>query len=59
MKNNSTDNQITEARKDRLHKAVAVNIEATTSQVDVKASKRRRKRDYAKKIMNDPFIFTV
>lgn len=64
MKNNNQDTPKA-ARSTRLHKAVATDIlvipEVVQNNQQRLAQKPRRKRrtNYAKKIMNDPFIFNV
>ena len=65
MKNNNQNHQIKEARSSRLRKAAATDIlvipEIVESNHARLAQKPRRKRrtNYTKKIMNDPFIFNV
>lgn len=64
MKNNNQDTPKA-ARSMRMHKAVATDIlvipEIVQNNQQRLAAKPRRKRrvNYAKKIMNDPFIFNV
>ncbi len=64
MKNNN-DNEITDGRKQKLQRAHATDILVIPKVVEQNharlASRPRRKRrtNYAKKIMNDTFIFNV
>lgn len=64
MKNNHQDTSKT-ARSARMHKAAATDIlvipEVVQNNQQRLTAKPRRKRrtNYAKKIMNDPFIFNV
>jgi len=59
MKNNNQHHQIRQARADKLHKAVLVQAEVAQNTEPIQVRRRRRRVNYAKKIMNDPFIFTV
>lgn len=64
MKNNN-QNEIRQGRAQKLHKAMATDIlvvsKASQNTVGNQAQPQRRRRriDYAKKIMNDPFIFQI
>ncbi|MES2970920.1 MAG: hypothetical protein V4702_01190 [Patescibacteria group bacterium] len=64
MKNNN-GHEIKQARASRLHKAVTTDILVMPAVVQSNQRrlssqpKRKRRRDYAKKIMNDPFVFNV
>lgn len=64
MKNNN-DHDIKRARAAKLYKAAAMDIIVNPDLVRSNQQrlagqlKRRRRRDYAKKIMNDPFIMSV
>lgn len=64
MKNNN-DNDIKQARMHKLSRALTTDIlimpEVVRNNERRLASqpKRRRRRDYAKKIMNDPFIMNI
>lgn len=64
MKNNE-QNEIKEARAGKLHKVMPTDILVTPRVVEVNQEslaqrpRRKRRTNYAKKILNDPFIFTV
>lgn len=64
MKNNN-DYEIKQARANRQHKAASTDILVNhhviqSNQRHLAAQpKRKRRRDYAKKIQNDPFIMNV
>jgi hypothetical protein len=64
MKNNN-HNDIKKGRTNQLQRAASTDILVNLEVVELNQRrlaaqpKRKRRRDYAKKIMNDPFIFNV
>lgn len=57
MKN--TKQILTSQKEKKITANLAVVTSSATIKVEVKKPIRRRRHNYAKRIMNDPFIFTV